>query len=300
MAIHDAVIAVDFDGTVVTHEYPHVGEDAGAVPVLRELTDNGCRLILCTMRSGRLLDKALAWFAERDIPLYAVNENPEQHRWTQSPKIHADLYIDDSALGCPIRFIDGVKRPVADWVKSARSWSARAISTDRRTHAHSPHARHPYARHLRACPPHARHPHARRPHHPPPWQGAPGTDTKQRVHPPTGGWTLSSDVRQSAAVCAVVSGHCCRSLHQPFPVPAADPYLRPPCPAVNSGPCFRRLFRPQHQPLRSLLPAVISVHSSRPPTSAAAAGRYFQRLRGYLPSAIIRSMLAISAGLSSL
>lgn len=117
MAIHDAVIAVDFDGTVVTHEYPHMGEDAGAVPVLRELTDNGCRLILCTMRSGRLLDKALAWFAERDIPLYAVNENPEQHRWTQSPKIHADLYIDDSALGCPIRFIDGVKRPVADWVK---------------------------------------------------------------------------------------------------------------------------------------------------------------------------------------
>ena len=52
MAIRDAVIAVDFDGTVVTHEYPHVGRDAGAVPVLRELTDNGCRLILYTMRSG--------------------------------------------------------------------------------------------------------------------------------------------------------------------------------------------------------------------------------------------------------
>ena len=41
MAIHDAVIALDFDGTVVTHAYPEIGEDAGAVHVLKEMTDNG-------------------------------------------------------------------------------------------------------------------------------------------------------------------------------------------------------------------------------------------------------------------
>lgn len=46
MAIRNALIAVDFDGTVVTHAYPEIGDDAGAVPVLKELTDNGCRLIL--------------------------------------------------------------------------------------------------------------------------------------------------------------------------------------------------------------------------------------------------------------
>ena len=108
MAIHDAVIAVDFDGTVVTHAYPEIGEDAGAVPVLKELTGNGCRLILYSMRHGKLLDQAVDWFRTRGIPLYAVNENP-------SPKVHADLYIDDSNLGCPLRFIDGEKRPVADW-----------------------------------------------------------------------------------------------------------------------------------------------------------------------------------------
>lgn len=50
MAIHNALIAVDFDGTVVTHAYPEIGDDAGAVAVLKELTDNGCRLILYTMR----------------------------------------------------------------------------------------------------------------------------------------------------------------------------------------------------------------------------------------------------------
>ena len=80
MAIRNALIAVDFDGTVVTHAYPEIGDDAGAVPVLKELTDNGCRLILFTMRHGKLLDDAIRWFRERGIPLYAVNENPSQRR----------------------------------------------------------------------------------------------------------------------------------------------------------------------------------------------------------------------------
>ena len=107
MAVKGAIIAIDFDGTVVTHAYPHMGMDAGAVPVLN----------LYTMRSGQLLEKAVQWFKEQKIPLYAINENPGQKSWTSSPKVHADLYIDDSALGCPIRFMDGVARPVADWVK---------------------------------------------------------------------------------------------------------------------------------------------------------------------------------------
>lgn len=117
MAIRNAIIAIDFDGTVVTHAYPAIGMDAGAVPVLEELIRNDCRLILYTMRSGTLLAQATAWFTERKIPLWAVNANPEQGRWTSSPKIHANLYIDDCNLGCPLRFIDGVPRPVADWVK---------------------------------------------------------------------------------------------------------------------------------------------------------------------------------------
>lgn len=35
MAVKGAIIAIDFDGTVVTHAYPHMGMDAGAVPVLK-------------------------------------------------------------------------------------------------------------------------------------------------------------------------------------------------------------------------------------------------------------------------
>ena len=111
------IIALDFDGTVVTHEYPYVGEDIGAVPVLKELIAAGHQLILFTMRSGKLLDDALAWFERNGIELYAVNENPEQKSWTSSVKVHANIYIDDCALGCPIRFEDGVRRPFVDWQK---------------------------------------------------------------------------------------------------------------------------------------------------------------------------------------
>ena len=34
------VIGIDFDGTCVTHEFPFVGIDIGAVPVLKELIAN--------------------------------------------------------------------------------------------------------------------------------------------------------------------------------------------------------------------------------------------------------------------
>lgn len=112
------VIAVDFDGTCVEHEYPHVGMDVdGAVDVLRALNAKGHRLILFTMRSGAKLDAAVKWFRDRKIELWAVNENPEQKAWTESPKAFADIYIDDAALGCPVMFIDGARSPVVNWTK---------------------------------------------------------------------------------------------------------------------------------------------------------------------------------------
>lgn len=115
MAIRKAIIALDFDGTVVTHAYPEVGEDIGAVAVLKELVAQEDKLILWTMRSGTLLEDAVAWFKKHDIPLWSINENPSQKEWTESPKLHADLLIDDSALGCPTCFLDGERRPAADW-----------------------------------------------------------------------------------------------------------------------------------------------------------------------------------------
>lgn len=115
------VIAVDFDGTCVTHEYPYMGSDIGAVPVLKELSDAGYRLVLNTMRSGKTEKEAVKWFKENDIPLYGVNSNPDQKSWTKSPKVFADLYIDDSALGTPLTSSPNSTRPYVDWVR-VREW----------------------------------------------------------------------------------------------------------------------------------------------------------------------------------
>jgi hypothetical protein len=106
-------IAIDFDGTCVTHDYPRIGEDIGAIPVLKELVDKGHLLILYTMRSGKQLDDAVKWFKDNDIKLYAKQYNPSQQSWTTSNKCYAQLYIDDAALGCPLKYDKA--RPYVDW-----------------------------------------------------------------------------------------------------------------------------------------------------------------------------------------
>jgi hypothetical protein len=108
-------IAVDFDGTVVTHEYPKIGRDIGAIPVLQDIVDSGHRLILLTMRSDRLLEEAVYWFSDNGIKLWAANDNPEQYDWTDSKKVYANMYIDDAALGVPLLNDIPNTRPYVDW-----------------------------------------------------------------------------------------------------------------------------------------------------------------------------------------
>jgi len=109
-------IAVDFDGTCVTHDYPRVGKDIGAVPVLKALVQKGHKLILWTMRSGIGLEAAVNWFKENDIPLYGIQINPGQQSWTSSPKAYAQLYIDDAALGCYLKEDKDLSdRAFVDW-----------------------------------------------------------------------------------------------------------------------------------------------------------------------------------------
>lgn len=109
-------IAIDFDGTCVTHEYPRVGREIGAEEVLRELVEEGHQLILFTMRHGQGLQDAVDWCADNMIKLHGVQSDPDQKRWTDSPKAYAQLYIDDAALGCPL-LDNGVERPFVDWVE---------------------------------------------------------------------------------------------------------------------------------------------------------------------------------------
>lgn len=119
------LIAIDFDGTCVTNEFPKIGKDIGARPVLEELIRKGHKLILLTNRSDDSLSDALLWFKAYGISLYGVNHNPVQYRFSKSPKVYANLYIDDTALGCPLKKnLSLSPKPFVDW-EEARRWLVR-------------------------------------------------------------------------------------------------------------------------------------------------------------------------------
>ena len=95
-------IAVDFDGTIVAHKYPTIGEELlFAIETLKELQRQQHQLILWTFRTGKELDDAVAYCQGRGIEFYAVNKNYPEETFddTVSRKINADLYIDDRNLG---------------------------------------------------------------------------------------------------------------------------------------------------------------------------------------------------------
>lgn len=111
------IIAVDFDGTCVTHDYPRIGTDIPhAVRVLKRLNENDVKIIVWTMRCGKYLDEdAKNWFEANGIKVWSYNLNPEQYSWSDSPKCYAHLYIDDAALGCPLIYPENGARPYVDW-----------------------------------------------------------------------------------------------------------------------------------------------------------------------------------------
>ena len=114
-------ICVDFDGTVVDHRYPEIGQPVpGAITWLKKLQRYGARLILFTMRGEsakdrNLLQEAVDYLEENGVVLYGVNRNPDQDSWTNSPKAYGEIYVDDAAFGCPLTEVKGFSRPCVDW-----------------------------------------------------------------------------------------------------------------------------------------------------------------------------------------
>ena len=83
------IIAIDFDGTIVEHKYPEIGKEIPfAIETLKRLQADRHKLILWTVREGRLLDEAIEFCRERGLEFYAINRD-----------LKADLFIDDRNLG---------------------------------------------------------------------------------------------------------------------------------------------------------------------------------------------------------
>ena len=97
-------IAVDFDGTIVEHRYPEIGQEIPfAIDTLKMLIKDHHRLILWSVREGKLLEDAVNWCRERGVEFYAVNrdypEETTENNQHFSRKLKVDLWIDDRNIG---------------------------------------------------------------------------------------------------------------------------------------------------------------------------------------------------------
>ena len=74
------IIAVDFDGTIVEHKYPAIGREIPfATETLKMLMKQNHKLIMWSVREGKLLDDAVKWCKDRGVEFYAVNKDyPEE------------------------------------------------------------------------------------------------------------------------------------------------------------------------------------------------------------------------------
>jgi hypothetical protein len=97
-------IEVDFDGTIVEHRYPEIGKELPfATETLRMLIADRHKLILWSVREGKLLEDAVEWCRQRGIEFYAVNKDFPEEDLTKntsfSRKLKADVWIDDRNIG---------------------------------------------------------------------------------------------------------------------------------------------------------------------------------------------------------
>jgi len=99
------IIAVDFDGTIVEHNFPEIGKPIeAAFETLKQWQADGHKIVLWTCRNqtelynGRdLLQEAVDFCEKQGFEFDAINCNSSAVNINPEPKIYADWYIDDRA-----------------------------------------------------------------------------------------------------------------------------------------------------------------------------------------------------------
>lgn len=89
-------LACDFDGTIVGHEFPDIGDpEKNTISYLRKFWNESIynRVIIWTCRGGNYIAEMTEWLRTNDVPYDYINENPLCDYG--SPKIFANKYLDD-------------------------------------------------------------------------------------------------------------------------------------------------------------------------------------------------------------
>jgi len=96
------IIAIDFDGTIVDHEFPDIGElRKDSKEVINRLYDEDYYIIIWTCRAAFQLIEAIKFLNENNIKYHKINENADFDiiGFKPSPKIFYNILIDDAMLG---------------------------------------------------------------------------------------------------------------------------------------------------------------------------------------------------------
>lgn len=108
------IYAFDFDGTIVTNEFPNIGEPIKEViDLIKEIKKQGHYIILNTMREDDYLQEAISFCNAFQIKFDVVNDNLPHMKefYGNNPrKIFANYYIDDHNMF--IESINGLEENV--------------------------------------------------------------------------------------------------------------------------------------------------------------------------------------------
>lgn len=97
-------IAVDFDGTIVEHEYPKIGKlKPNAKETINKWYEQGHKIIIWSCRYDEGIQEVIDFLNDNKIKFHTFNKNVDlDDNFDPYPKIYADLYIDDRGF----RFTD--------------------------------------------------------------------------------------------------------------------------------------------------------------------------------------------------
>ena len=114
------IIAVDFDGTIHSGNYPAIGYIRPDVKeVLQNLRKEGHYIIIWTCRTGDDLLVAINWLLENKIEFDKINDNHPDNIKTyagNTRKVYADVYVDDKQVGFLPRW-----REIEDYINKISS-----------------------------------------------------------------------------------------------------------------------------------------------------------------------------------
>jgi hypothetical protein len=102
------IAVIDFDGTIIKHAFPEIGEPMeDAFEVMKALKEAGWVLVLYTCREDcsrrKYLTEAVEFCLANGVEFDGVNETPLDHEFRDEKglrrKPYGDVYIDDRNIG---------------------------------------------------------------------------------------------------------------------------------------------------------------------------------------------------------